>query len=494
MQKYGIIINEVFIGTEGEFMDLQALVDSFEPMTCIMSVEVFPDGSYGNIRIVVGNKAYVNSIENPDVICFSEMLDNKFVPDSPYERYIPKDLNFENACYNSAVLKKSFHTYIHPERYSFWVDMYMMPLASDKENIYYCTYSQELTPEANTKRMSNVDATVSVSVLETCIKLRGTADFKHTIDDVISDIREMCGAQVCCILLTDFKERKCSVLCDSSAPGLGLLPVSEYLNAHYTNFFDIVATWKDTIAGSTCLIIQNESDMEVLRERNPVWCESMQASGIQSIVLYPLLYNDETLGYIWAINFDTENTVRIRATLEITSYFVASEIANYQLLEQLETMSTVDMLTDVYNRNAMNKRIDELMQDSGSKPDSLAVVFADLNGLKQVNDNDGHVAGDMLLKDAAGIFKKVFFDGEIYRAGGDEFMAIVTDISEEELEKRIEKLKKYSETDGNVSFSLGYCYDASDCNIRKAMSIADKSMYKNKQQFYENHPDRRRQN
>ena len=304
----------------------------------------------------------------------------------------------------------------------------------------------------------------------------------------------MCGAQVCCILLTDYKERKCSVLCDSSAPGLGLLPVSEYLNAHYTNFFDIVATWKDTIAGSTCLIIQNESDMEVLRERNPVWCESMQASGIQSIVLYPLLYNNRTLGYIWAINFDTENTVRIRATLESTSYFVASEIANYQLLEQLETMSTVDMLTDVYNRNAMNKRIDELMQDSGSKPDSLAVVFADLNGLKQVNDNDGHVAGDMLLKDAAGIFKKVFFDGEIYRAGGDEFMAIVTDISEEELEKRIEKLKKYSETDGNVSFSLGYCYDTSDCNIRKAMSIADKSMYKNKQQFYENHPDRRRQN
>ena len=473
-------------------MDLQALVDSFEPMTCIMSVEVFPDGSYGNIRIVAGNKAYVNSIENPAVICFSEMLKNKFIPDSPYENYIPKDLNFENACYTVAVLKKPFHTYIHPERYSFWVDMYMMPLTSDKENIYYCTYSQELTPEANAKRMSNVDANVSVSVLETCIKLRGTGDFKQTIDEVISDIREMCGAEVCCILLTDFTERKCSVLCDAAAPGLGLLPVNEYLNDHYSNFFDIVETWKDTIAGSTCLIIQNESDMEVLHERNPVWCESMQASGIRSIVLYPLYYNNVTLGYIWAINFDTENTVRIRATLETTSYFVASEIANNQLLEQLEAMSTVDMLTDVYNRNAMNKRIDELIKNRERKPDSLAVVFADLNGLKQVNDTDGHVAGDTLLKSAANVFREVFSDGEIYRAGGDEFMAIVTNISREDLEKRVESLRNYSGTEGNVSFSLGYCYDNGDCNIRNAMSIADKSMYKNKQHFYEMHPDRRR--
>ena len=66
-------------------MDLQALADSFESMTCIMSVEVFPDGSYGNIRIVAGNKPYVNSIENSNSLCFSDMLDNKFVPNSPYE-------------------------------------------------------------------------------------------------------------------------------------------------------------------------------------------------------------------------------------------------------------------------------------------------------------------------------------------------------------------------------------------------------------------------
>ena len=43
-------------------MDFKTFVDGFKTMTCIISVEKFPDGSYGNIRIVTGNKAYIDSI------------------------------------------------------------------------------------------------------------------------------------------------------------------------------------------------------------------------------------------------------------------------------------------------------------------------------------------------------------------------------------------------------------------------------------------------
>ena len=473
-------------------MDFQALADSFDPMTCIMSVEVFPDGSYGNIRIVAGNQAYVSSIEDPSNMAFGEMLYNKFITDSPYERYIPKDLNFEYACYCAAVLKKPFHTYIHPDRYSFWVDMYMMPIAADSNNTFYFAYSQELTTDASSKRMSNIDSSVSTSVLETCIKLRDAHDFRYTMNEVISDIRNMCQAEMCCILLTDFKAGTCSVLCESTAPDINVPPMKDQVAEKKAEFFELASTWQDSIAGSTCLIIQNERDMQVLHERNPKWCDSLISIGVRSIVLFPLYYSNETLGYIWAINFDTESTLKIRAALESTSYFVASEIANYQLLERLKTLSSMDMLTSVRNRNAMNDRIDELInQQETARPDSLSVVYADLNGLKQVNDSDGHVAGDMLLKAAADIFGRVFGDGEIYRAGGDEFMAIVIGISESELESRMNRLREYS-ADGNVSFALGCCYDDTECDIRRAMSIADKLMYKDKQQYYEKFPERRR--
>ena len=87
------------------------------------------------------------------------------MPNSPYERYIEKDLNFEDVCYRCVYFKKPFHTYIHPERYCFWVDMYMMPIAADEGDTYYFVYTMEVTPDAETDRLSNIDSSVYEAVL-----------------------------------------------------------------------------------------------------------------------------------------------------------------------------------------------------------------------------------------------------------------------------------------------------------------------------------------
>ena len=473
-------------------MDFQEFVNNIEPMTCIISVEKFSDGSYGNIRLVAGNKAYIDSIENPENISSNQMLNNKFIPDSPYEQYIPKDLNFEAAIYNCAIMKKPFHTYIHPERYSFWIDMYMMPLASSEPDKGYCTYTQEFTLEKNSERMTNISADVSSAVLQTSLKLNGTRDFKNTMEDVMSDIREICNADRCCVFLTDFKERKCSVLTQVIAPGLDIKPMEVHMRENADDFFEIVETWPDTIAGSTCLIIKNPSDMEELKRRNQLWQRSLENAGVESLVLFPLEYNGETLGYIWAVNFDTKNASKIKEVLELTTHLIASEIANYQLVDQLRIMGTIDMLTGVYNRNAMNNRVDWFIRSRDKKPDAYGVIFADLNGLKQKNDNEGHSAGDRLLKGAAEILRDVFCDGEIYRAGGDEFMILDCKTDEAELKKRVEKLRRDSEDPNNISFALGYYFDNGEGDIRKAMRTADERMYMDKERFYAMFPERKR--
>jgi len=69
-------------------MDFQAFVDNIETMTCVISVEMKEDGNYGDIRLVAGNKAYVQSIEaawdGP------QLMSNKFVPNSIYQNgYLP---------------------------------------------------------------------------------------------------------------------------------------------------------------------------------------------------------------------------------------------------------------------------------------------------------------------------------------------------------------------------------------------------------------------
>ena len=59
---------------------------------------------------------------------------------------------------------------------------------------------------------------------------------------------------------------------------------------------------------------------------------------LKSAVLFPLKHNSRTLGYLWALNFKTEDTVRIKETLELSTFFIASELANYQLMKQLEDL------------------------------------------------------------------------------------------------------------------------------------------------------------
>lgn len=464
-------------------MDLQKVVDSFSSMTCVISVEKKKDGSYGEIRIVTGNKPYIQSIENsPDA---PQMLTNKFIPNQIYQTYFPKDLNFEDFCYRSAVLKQPLHSYVHPDRFDFWFDLFFLPIESDDENIAYCTYTQELSRKANTTKMSQTSYETASDVLNTCIKLRGATNFKAAMNDVIKDIRVICKAKYCCIMLMDFISCKCSLLCQDFAPDANFHTNDNWLD---DKFFSMANTWKDIIDGSNCLILKNQNDMELVQQKNKKWYESLKISGVESMVLFPLKAADELLGYIWATNFATEDTVRIKETLELTTFFLASEISNYQLFEKFRILSSIDMLTGVLNRNEMNNRVDYLSSNKQAKKKTIGIVFVDLNSLKQTNDILGHEAGDHLLKNAADILRKFFPDDEIFRAGGDEFMVMVLGRTQVHFEKKVNELKELIKESQGVNFAIGSCFDRNSRNVCAAMKTADELMYEDKKLYYKKNP------
>ena len=468
-------------------MDLQKFVDNFHTMTSILSVEKRDDDRIGTIRIEAANDLYIRAMEKVDKdgnVVFKE----KFVPGSSYERYMKKELNFENFCYECAIKKKPVHAYIRPERYTFCINLYMMPLAIDDPKKAYCSYSQEITFEENVDAMSNISAKTSSNVLRTCIKLRSTKNLQKTMDEVIEDIRKICDASYCCVMLTDFKDNTWSVFSDALKPDSGIRSIRELKSE---NFVDYARSWIKTLNGSNCLMIKNKDDLEVIHQENPAWYNSLVAANVRSLVLLPLEYNGLTLGFFWATNFDTSNTLYIRETLELSAFFVASEIANYQLLNQLELLSSMDLLTGVMNRNSMNNRVTQFLNGEVQYK-SLGIIFADLNGLKPVNDNKGHDAGDKLLKDASRLLKFTFDGCEFYRAGGDEFLIIALDKSKEELEAKVKALREKSMIPGKVSFAIGFYYDANGGDIRTAMHEADVRMYEDKKRYYDRFPANRK--
>ena len=150
------------------------------------------------------------------------------------------------------------------------------------------------------------------------------------------------------------------------------------------------------------------------------------------------------------------------------------------------------MLTGVFNRNEMNERVTQLSLDTNPNRKNIGVIFADLNGLKRINDDQGHSAGDVLLKDAAKLLKEVFPNDEIFRAGGDEFMVLARDTSEEILNEKAAELKQKMKLTECVRFAIGTYFDKECNNIHLAMKIADGRMYEDKKLFYEKHPELRR--
>ncbi len=459
-------------------MSFEELLKHYKTKTCILSIEKIDEKHYGNIRVVAGNQAHYDDILH--------ITGHPFVPGCPYEMCFPKNLNFEDFCYRCAIGGEPMHSYVSLYQMGLWLNMFMIPFVSDEENIGYCIYSYDVTPQANTEKMSDVSADAASSVLETCIKLHGASDFKKAINEVIADIRDVCSADECCILYLDEDTRKCTCLAESrkeDAP----YSIDDFLN---DEFYYIAKKWEYTLQGSTCIIIKDEHDREEIRKRDPELYAGMEAGEIESLVLFPLKQGDMIIGYIWALNFDTENVVKIKETLELTSFFVASEIANNFLMERLRTMSSIDMLTGIMNRNIMNNRVDRVIAGKDVLETPYAIIFTDLNGLKRLNDTEGHQTGDEALKEAAQILSDVFYDGEVYRVGGDEFMVIACNMDPDTVNKRVKDLVDKANKSESVRFAVGVSLSEDEPDILKAMRVADKRMYDDKKHYYEEHPDR----
>ncbi|MBQ8109179.1 MAG: sensor domain-containing diguanylate cyclase [Clostridia bacterium] len=468
---------------EGKKVNFQQVVDGIGAMTCVVSVQKRADGGYGDIRIVTGNMAYIDSIEHP--MGGVQMLKSRFTPNSLYTDYMTRDLNFEDFCYRSAVEKKCLHSYAHPDRFDVWFNMTFLPLTPDDGDLCFCTYTMEINLSADSSRMSNVSSELASSVLETAIKLRGATDFEATMADVIKDIREICLAKQCCILLMEPVSRTCSVLCEDIAEGSLKRPMAEIID---DSFYDLAESWESVISGSNCLIAKNEQDMEVVRQRNPEWYKSLAENDVHSIVLFPLKSRNERHGYIWATDFEPGDAPKIKEALELATFILGSEIGNHLLLKRLQILSSRDMLTGIMNRNEMNNCVDALSDGRQSPGRPVGVLFADLNGLKRVNDSLGHTAGDELIRAATRVLRRVFHDGEIFRAGGDEFTVISVDATLEEMERKVRQIAKYEKDEDRVSFAVGYCVEADCRNVRNALRTADERMYENKREYYRTHP------
>lgn len=157
-------------------------------------------------------------------------------------------------------------------------------------------------------------------------------------------------------------------------------------------------------------------------------------------------------------------------------------------LREKENLLYTDALTNVYNRNYYNDKVKDKL-DTWKYPQTI--IVSDVNDLKKVNDNYGHIIGDKLLKCFADTLKEAFPKCNlILRMGGDEFHIILESTNEEQMVENILKVKgiiakKSIEVGENksIKMSAAFGYATRNCSkedIDDIIALADKRMYEDK--------------
>jgi diguanylate cyclase (GGDEF)-like protein len=184
-----------------------------------------------------------------------------------------------------------------------------------------------------------------------------------------------------------------------------------------------------------------------------------------------------------------EKVVATEEVSRVATDHLVQELQRRELeVREKHHVAMTDVLTGMLNRRGFYERAEQGLRLARRQGIECAVIFADVDGLKAINDQFGHSAGDNSLRAAAQVLQDSFRDSDVVaRLGGDEFAAFTvdaanTDVIVERIALKAEELYEQGDFPHPVSFSIGVvvCDPSSDLPLAEYLSMADKAMYDQK--------------
>jgi len=174
-----------------------------------------------------------------------------------------------------------------------------------------------------------------------------------------------------------------------------------------------------------------------------------------------------------------------------TMHEMMLRIRHVHLQERLREMSNSDELTGLYNRRGFYAIAQQQLKVANRAKGEVALLFADMDKFKSINDQWGHQKGDEALVSMADILKQTFRESDlIARISGDEFALLLIDTPEKNmsfvfnrLQKNIDAFNIHSGGMFNLSLSIGMSvyYHDRPCSVDELLRQADRRMYEQKQ-------------
>lgn len=238
----------------------------------------------------------------------------------------------------------------------------------------------------------------------------------------------------------------------------------------------MVECWMEIFRKNQLVIIE---DLEQIRNSYPHVYAALKPQEIRSLAVCPLRSKDDIIGFLGIDNPEPHQIPAITSFFRVIEYFVVSFMKRRDLSYRLEYLSYHDQLTGALNRSAYKEKEKEL-----SGLDSLGVLFGDITGLKRINDQLGHIAGDHLIRSCYEMLCEVFGNEWIYRTGGDEFVVICPDITEDGFRKKCVWLREIINK-ADCHLATGYAWSVRPGDgFQVLVNKAEAEMYRDKEKYY----------
>ncbi|MCR5669827.1 MAG: sensor domain-containing diguanylate cyclase [Butyrivibrio sp.] len=333
-------------------------------------------------------------------------------------------------------------------------------------------------------------ATMAVETIRTWLKDQTTLRREHFInemlqysvsandpDTIIHSVLEYLGKELHADHVYIYERRDENIFHNTyewfrqGAPKPGL---EDYHDLPYVGFIDKMY---DVFRRDHRMIVDYSDDTF---RQHPGLYSFMREAGASRMVVGPLEYNGELVGLFGINDAPAEDCDEVSGIIWLISYFITQFIIQRDEKRDLVRYSYRDSLTGSKNRRALKE-----FNENTPPVAPVGYIMCDINGLKNVNDTQGHDAGDELIIDVAECLTTVFGDENVYRLGGDEFVVYSFAPTKEEFDRQTAHVRQLIARE-NRSASIGAVYiPRGKVDIKKMNETADRLMYKDKETFYQ---------
>ena len=218
----------------------------------------------------------------------------------------------------------------------------------------------------------------------------------------------------------------------------------------------------------------------------PIWQIALITVQVLVLCLLSKIMKNAEVAYI-----DIWNAITFGVLAAIAEVFQArTRFHALAMTRDVQYLSETDVLTGAKNRNYYERRASNYGKECRQ---NLVCVYADVNGLHELNNAMGHSAGDEMLRTVARAMIDSFGAEETYRMGGDEFMALCPDSSAGEAEREMRRVCDSLKARGySVSFGVATA-EKDGLKLEQLAKDAEMKMFLDKREFYaQQGNDRRR--